>query len=316
MPQNRFCVTFGDQEGISTTVDFNQIRYFLALADTLNFTRAAEQCFVSQPALTQAIKRLETELGGELIHRDGRDNELTELGRSLRAHFEQIDRTRHMVRATAKAVNAGEIAELNIGLMCTVGPGVLAPMLDEFRVTYPMVSILLHDVAPASIPELLLSGALDGAFCARHGPPHPQLDYVELFEEPMVIAFPSEHPFSKLDTVPLRDIAKQQYVERLHCEFREEVLEFYKELDLELEVAFRSQREDWIQGLVRDGVGVCCIPRYSLLRPELEHRPIVEPTLSRKVSFATVGQSTPSPALKALAELAEAHEWPEYQPAD
>ena len=207
-------------------MDFNQVRYFLALADTLNFTRAAEQCYVSQPALTQAIKRLEGELGGELIRRDDRHTGLTELGKLLRGHFEQIDRTRHLVRTTAKAVTSGEIAELNIGLMCTIGPRALIGMLDEFQIRNPMVSLVLHDVTPASIPDLLLSGALDGVFCARHGPPHPQLRYVDLFEEPMVIAFPPGHAFSEMDAVPLREIAKQRYVERLHCEFRQEVIEF------------------------------------------------------------------------------------------
>jgi DNA-binding transcriptional LysR family regulator len=291
-------------------MDFNQVRYFLALADTLNFTRAAEQCYVSQPALTQAIKRLETELGGELIRRDGRYTELTDLGKSLRGHFEQIDHMRHLVRTTAKAVTSGEIAELNIGLMCTIGPRVLAGMLDAFQVRHPMVSIVLHDLAPVSIPDLLLSGALDGVFCARHGPPHPQLRYVDLFEEPMVIAFPPGHEFSKMDTVPLRAIAGQRYVERLHCEFRQEVLEFYKEEDLELEVVFRSQREDWIQSLVRDGMGVCCIPRYSLLRPELDNRPIVDPVLSRKVEFAVVEQAQGAAALDMLIEQARNHDWP------
>ncbi|BCL73753.1 LysR family transcriptional regulator (plasmid) [Vibrio nigripulchritudo] len=295
-------------------VDFNQVRYFLALADTLNFTRAAEQCFVSQSALTQAIKRLEKELGGELIRRDVRHNELTELGRPIRSHFEQIDRTRPLVRATAKAVQAGEVAELNIGLMCTIGPGVLAPILDAFRVAYPKVSILLHDVAPESIPEFLLSSALDGAFYARHGPPHPQLHYVELFEEPMVIAFAPEHSFAARPSVPLRDIANEPYVERLHCEFREEVLEYYRDMDLELNVTFRSEREDWIKGLVGDGVGVCCIPRYSLLRSNLESRPIVEPTLSRHVAFATAAHVGPSPAVEALADVAKHHDWPDYAP--
>lgn len=78
---------------IGYAVDFNQVRYFLALADCLNFTRAAERCNVSQPALTQAIRRLENELGGELIRREGRDSELTTLGRSLRGYFEEIERT-------------------------------------------------------------------------------------------------------------------------------------------------------------------------------------------------------------------------------
>lgn len=290
-------------------MDFNQVRYFLALANTLNFTRAAEQCYVSQPALTQAIKRLETELGGELIHRDGRYTELTELGKSLRIHFEQIDRTRHLVRTTAKAVTSGEVAELNIGLMCTIGPRMLAGMLDAFQMEHPMVSLVLHDVTPASISDLLLSGMLDGIFCARHGPPHPQLRYVDLFEEAMVVAFPPGHAFAEMDTVPLRAVAKQHYIDRLHCEFRHEFLEFCEDEKLELDVVFRSQREDWIQSLIRDGVGVSVIPRFSLLWPELDYRPITDPALSRKVEFAVVDQPEVTAALNTLIEQARLHDW-------
>ena len=239
-------------------MDFNQVRYFLALANTLNFTRAAEHCYVSQPALTQAIKRLEDELGGKLIHRDGRYTELTELGKSLREHFEQIDRTRHLVRTTAKAVISGEVAELNIGLMCTIGPRVLAGMLDTFQMQHPMVSLVLH---------------------------------------------------AELDAVPLRAVAKQRYIDRLHCEFRKEFLEFCEDEDFELDVAFRSQREDWIQSLIRDGVGVSVIPQYSLLRPELDFRPITDPVLSRQVEFAVVDQSEVTATLAMLIEQAKTYDW-------
>ncbi len=292
-------------------MDFNQIRYFLALADTLNFTRAAERCYVSQPSLTQAIKRLENELGGELIRRDGRYTELTELGKSLREHFEQINRTRHMVRTTAKAVTSGGIAELNIGLMCTIGPRLLTGMLDEFQMKHPLVSMVLHDIVPSSIPDLLRSGALDGVFCARHGPPHSQLRYVGLFEEAMVIAFPTNHVFEQMDAIPLREITKHRYVERLHCEFGEEIRELFRNENFNLEVAFRSQREDWIQSLVRDGMGICCIPRYSLLRPELDHRPIIDPVLSRKVELAVVDQASTPRALDFLIEHVRNYNWPE-----
>jgi DNA-binding transcriptional LysR family regulator len=290
-------------------LDFNQVRYFLALANTLNFTRAAEQCYVSQPALTQAIKRLEAELGGELIHRDGRNTELTELGKSLRGHFQEIDRTRHLVRTTAKAVTSGEVAELNIGIMCTIGPRALAGMLDVFQMQHPMVSLVLHDVTPASISDLLLSGALDGTFCARHGPPHPRLRYIDLFEEAMVVAFPPGHVFAEMDAVPLSAVAEQRYVDRLHCEFRHEFLEFCEDENYDLNVVFRSQREDWIQSLIRDGVGVSVIPRFSLLRPELDYRPITDPALSRRVELAVVDQPEVTSALDMLIEQARIHDW-------
>ena len=291
-------------------MDFNQVRYFLALADTLNFTRAAERCHVSQPGLTQSIKRLEEELGGDLVYREGRYTELTELGKSLRGHFEQIDQTRRMLRTTAKEAISNEITELNIGLMCTIGPRVLTSMLDTFQMQHPMVSIVLHDVAPASIPDLLLSGTLDGVFCARHGSRHSQLRYVSLFEEEMVIAFPQGHAFASMDSVPLREISKQRYVERLHCEFRHEILDLFDEEELTIDVVFRSQREDWIQSMVRDGIGICCIPRYSLLRPELDHRPICDPLLLRKVELAVADKAKITPTLKMFIEQVSNHAWP------
>ncbi len=291
-------------------MDFNQVRYFLALADTLNFTRAAEQCYVSQPALTQAIKRLEIELGGELIRRDGRYTELTELGKLLRGHFEQIDHTRRLVQATAKSVTSGEIAELNIGLMCTIGPRLLSDMLDAFQLQYPMVSIILHDVTPETIPELLLSGALHGVFCTHGEPSHAQLRYIDLFEERMVVAFPSGHVFLEREAVPLRDVAQYRYIDRLHCEFRSQLLMYCETQDIALDVAFRSQREDWIQSLIRDGMGVSMIPRYSLLRPELDYRPIVDPTMSRQVALVVVEHNALPPALVRLIEQASRHNWP------
>ncbi len=290
-------------------MDFNQIRYFLTLSETLNFTRAAEQCFVSQPALTQAIRRLEDELGGELVCRNGREISVTTLGKSLRRHFEQIDRSRQLVRATSKAVISGEIDELNIGIMCTIGPRVLARLLEDFQVQHPMVSFTLHDVTLDSIPNLLLSGELDGAFCGFHSLPHPELSYIDLFEEPMVVAFPKGHEFADMNVVPLRDIAKQSYVDRLHCEFRQDFIKFCADETIRLNVAYTSQREDWIQSMVRDGMGVTVIPRFSLLRPELEYRAIIEPTLSRRVEFATADQGVATAALDMFIKHVDNHDW-------
>lgn len=290
-------------------MDFNQVRYFLALADTLNFTRAAEQCYVSQPALTQAIKRLEDELGGELISRDGRETALTALGKSLRGHFEAIDRTRHLVRSTAKAVTTGEVAELNIGIMCTVGPRLIAPMLDDFQQHHPMASLLLHDVAPEAIPEMLLSGALDAVFCARGEVADNRLRYLDLYQEAIVVAFPKGHPFAKKAAVSMDDIAGERYLDRLHCEFRDGYLDYCEQHELKTNVVLRSQREDWVQSLIRDGAGVSVVPRYSLLEPELDFRPVDAPGMQRQVELAIVEQTPLLGALQLFSEHAKTFSW-------
>ncbi len=290
-------------------MDFNQVRFFLAVSDTLNFTRAAELCHVTQPALTQSIKRLESELGGELIHRDGRNTELTTLGRTLRTHFQQIDRTRKLVRTTAKAITSGELDELNIGLMCTIGPVALGGLFKQFQAAHPKMSLVLHDVTPASIADLLLSGAIDGAFCSRRGVAHHRIKYIDLFDEPIVVAFANGHAFSAMDEVPLRAIAGEYYVDRLHCEFRSDFLAYCADSKLDLAVAFRSQREDWIQSLIRDGLGVSVIPKFSLLHPTLEHRPISDPNMHRHIEFAYVEQSEATPGLALLTNQINDYDW-------
>ena len=291
-------------------MDFNQVRYFLALADTLNFTRAAERCHVSQPALTQSIRRLEDELGGELVHRDGRHTELTELGRGMRAHFEQINRTRLLVKKTAKSIVSDDIAELNVGLMCTIGPRQLAGLLTDIQMNHPMISIILHDVTPTAFPDLLLTGSLDAVFCARHAPEHSRLRHIHLFNEPMVAVFPKNHMLASFDEVPLEEVLKHPYIERLHCEFRQETYEFSKERNVEMNIIFSSEREDWIQSLIHDGAGVSVIPRYSLLQPELNYRPIVNPVATRSVELAVVDSENVSPALGRLISASVDYAWP------
>ena len=290
-------------------MDFSQVRYFLALADTLNFTRAAEICHVTQPTLTQSIKRLEDELGGQLILRDGRNTRLTELGRALRGHFERIMETKSVLKETARSITDGEQIELNIGLMCTIGPRVLSRFIECFQREHPNAALFLHDVTPEAIPDLLLSGAIDGAFCANHGDRHQKLDYLPLFQETMVVAFPDGHAFETYESVPLAEIARERYLDRLHCEFREDFNTFCAAEGLMLDVAFTSQREDWIQKMIRDGSGVAVIPEYSLIPPVLGNRPIVHPLLNREVEFATVYGGHKGPGLRALIALARKFDW-------
>lgn len=290
-------------------MDFNQTRYFLALSETLNFTHAAELCCVSQPALTQAIRRLEEELGGELIVRKGRETTLTSLGQALHAHFEQLERTRNMIKLTSKEILKGDSADLNIGIMCTIGPRILSGMLDDVQKAYPMNSILLHDVTPDVISDMLLSGELDGAFCARHADPEEGFTYTDLFEEPMVVAFSKYHDFNDLTEVPLSSIAAERYVDRLKCEFREEFIDFCMDEAIQLNVVYSSQREDWIQSMIRDGVGVTVIPRFSLLHPELKYKSIKSPKLSRRVEFVTVDKPHTNPGLGQLISHIEKVDW-------
>ncbi len=103
-------------------MELHQIRYFLATAETLNFTRAAERCAVTQPALTKAIKKLEEELGGPLFGRERNHTHLTELGRAMRERLNVVHHGASAAKAAARKILNREKARLHVGVMCTIGP--------------------------------------------------------------------------------------------------------------------------------------------------------------------------------------------------
>ena len=111
--------------GEGSTMELNQIRYFLNLADTLNFTEAAMRSGVSQPTLTRAIQRLEQELGGTLVYRDGKDSRLTALGREIRSEFAAIADSEQRVRAISLNRVRGRRENLTLGVVNTIAPALI-----------------------------------------------------------------------------------------------------------------------------------------------------------------------------------------------
>lgn len=128
-------------------MEMHQIRYFLAVCEAENFTRAAEQCHVSQPALTTAIKKLEEEFGGALFHRRRGRATLTELGELTRPYIEQVQGQAEAARSVADSFRLLKQAPLNVGVMATIGPLCLASFLARFQRDYPGVEVELHEGA-------------------------------------------------------------------------------------------------------------------------------------------------------------------------
>ncbi len=290
-------------------MELSQIRYFLAVAESLNFTSAAAACAVSQPALSKAIRKLEENLGAELFERDTQHVKLTEFGRTMRVHFERIEDSRRKARDAAKAATRALIEPLNVGVMCTVGPRRFSGFLESFRAGNPLVDVTLHDATAPVIPDLLLSGALDCVFCARASDHDPRFRVVELFHEKMVVAFAPGHRFEQLEAVSLEEVAKETYLDRLHCEFRDDFLSMTRASGLELEVAMRSEREDWILELLRRGMGVSVLPSSSAIPETLGFRPISDTISDRKLELVMTVNATVSPALAAFHDAASAYDW-------
>jgi LysR family hydrogen peroxide-inducible transcriptional activator len=213
------------------------------------------------------------------------------------------------VRAAANAAIGTPIENLNVGVMCTIGPHRFSRFLQTFRTDNPDIEVTLHDVIETVIPELLLSGNMDCIICARAENHDQRFQAINLFKENMVVAFADGHRFNEFETVSLAELTKEPYLDRLHCEFRDDFLSITKASGLELNVAIRSEREDWILEFIQDGLGVSVLPASSIVLNTVKHRPVSELSDMRKLELVMIDNATALPTLIAFRDAAKGFNW-------
>ena len=225
-------------------MELHEIRYFLALSRLRNFTRAAEACNVTQPALTRAIQKMEEELGGLLFSRERNNVHLTELGRVVEPHLTEVAARAEAARDTAGRFLRLDGAQLSLGVMCTVGPLRFVGFLGRFRAEHPGVDLTLIEAVPDRLCESLESGELDVALMARPDGFAPPLRAERLYREPFVIACSAGHEFAQRDEIAVADLDGQIYLSRINCEYRDVLAEMCRTNGATLLRSFRSERED------------------------------------------------------------------------
>jgi DNA-binding transcriptional LysR family regulator len=291
-------------------MEMAQIRYALTVARTLNFTRAAEECSISQPALTKAIQTLEGELGNPLFHREGKRVLLSEFGRSILPHLQHIADEAETARTVATNFRLIRNAPIRLGVLSTVGHVRLSRFLAEFQSDYDSVEVTVQEGDIADISRRLRDGEIEIAvlnaverYCAG-------FTAVPLYSERYVVILPAEHRLAAANGIKLADLAGESYVDRLACEMREMVMAVCEQRSIELYARFRSEREDWIQAMVLARIGFAFMPEYSVTLPGLLTRPLIEPEVRRDVVLATMPGRLHSPAVAAFMRNARAFAWP------
>ena len=287
-----------------------QVRYVLAATRHLNFTKAAAECGVSQPALTKAVGAIEAELGAQLFHREGKRILLSDFGRSLLPHFQQIMQEAAATRTLADNFRLLNKVPVRLGVMSTVGPVRISRFLAKFQAEFDGVEV---EVSEASVDHL--KGALENAeidLAVMNALPHVRdgFDVHDLYDERYVVIFPPDHRLAKGNAVMLRDLSGEPYVDRLSCEMREIVMGVCQQNDVSLYARFRSEREDWVQAMVLGRIGFAFMPECSVTLPGLLQRPLIEPAVTRTISLVTVPGRRFSPASEAMVRAAQSFSWP------
>lgn len=290
-------------------MDLNQIRYFLALAETLNFTEAARRSGISQPSLTKSMRRLEEELGAPLIYRDGKDTRLTALGRDVQVEFMRIQSSVEGVGTLVQDSVLGRRARLAIGVASTIGPLAFADFWVHVLAQMPSLELYFHPMLPGESEDEVLSGKYD--LCLLTNPPKAnfKLTVQPLFDEQLRLALATSHPLASRDEVTQEELAEQTYIDRLHCEFRTQLIDHLMDRNVVMHPRIQSEREDWVQQLVARGLGVCALPERSAIVDGLAIKPVRGLALSRKVSMVAISGSGNPKEVRQILMLAEAYDW-------
>jgi len=288
----------------------SQIRYALAAAKTLNFTKAAAECNVSQPALTKAIKTLETDLGTPLFHREGRRILLSEFGQTMITHLQHILDEAEVARTLADNFRLLNQVPVRVGVMSTIGHVRLSRFLSKFQQDYEGVEVAVNEASVVDLKSALEEGHIDIAVMNALSDLGDAFHVHDLYEERYVVIFPPEHQLGEMNAIKLSDLSGEPYVDRLACEMREMVGDVCKDMKVELYARFRSEREDWVQAMVLARIGFAFMPEYSVTIPELIQRPLIEPSVSRTISLVSVPGRPFSPAVSALVRSAQSFSWP------
>src|SRR6266700_1721860 len=293
-------------------MEIHQVRYFLAVCDALNFTKAARKCHVTQPSLTRAIQLLEKEFGGFLFHRERSKTRLTELGRVVQPYLQGVLAQAQAAKAQARAYLSGAPQQLTLAIMCTIAPQLLIQMFARFRALRPDIRLDVIDGTAQSIEERLIESQTEVAiYCRPDREPDPRLNYLPLFREQMMIVLPPEHRLATRSSIEIKDLAGERYVQRSSCEFNDMVDVVFDERGVDCETVYRSDRDDWVLAMIASGFGFGFFPKYSIEHTGVVAIPLVAPEFWREVNLTTVKGRPYSAAVGALVHEAMRSSWPD-----
>lgn len=290
-------------------MELHQVRYFLALASTLNFTRAAEQCNVTQPALTKAVQKLEAELGGELIYRERSLTQLTELGRVVLPMLEKTYAAAEAVGLQARIYGRKEIAPFRIGLETSISPVLIIEPLSELAKFIPGLQVeLVHDGSDG-LAAALLSGAIHAALATERDQLPDRIDRWRLFTERYLVVSGPGHPIGAGASATWASLDGSALIGRPGCMMTERLCGAGAEAGIALPRLHSGRSDEHLQVVAAAGLGVGVLPEHAPTLPSIVARPMAEVELTRTIDLWVTAGRRYTPALDAFVKIARVRDW-------
>ncbi|HYG06188.1 MAG TPA: LysR family transcriptional regulator [Stenotrophomonas sp.] len=246
-------------------MELRHLRYFLAVAEEANFTRAAARLGIGQPPLSQQIQTLERELGTPLFRRTHAGATLTEAGAAFLVEVRRVLADVERAADTARRIARGEGGRLRLGFTASAAFNPLVPrLIRDFRRQWPRVQLVLEETNTAGLLEALGNGRLDAAFI-RYTPtaPPPDLELLRFADEPMMIAVPAAHPLAGHARAPLAALAGEPFIlfpRSFGSSLYDEILAVCRESGFSLQITQEAPQMSSIVNLVAAELGVSVVP--------------------------------------------------------
>lgn len=299
-----------------------ELKYIVAVARERHFGRAAEACFVSQPTLSVAIKKLEDELNVQIFERGTSEVSVTPIGEQIVTQAQRVLEQTLAIKEIAKQGKDPLVGPLRLGVIYTIGPYLLPTLVKQMIKRVPQMPLMLQENYTIKLIELLKQGEIDVAIMAL---PFPETGLMlrPLYDEPFVVALPSGHAWENRAKIDAEDL-KQETMLLLgsgHC-FRDHVLGVCPELMRfsqnadGIQKTFEGSSLETIRHMVASGVGITVLPRMSVneVKPHaggvdaglLSYVAFGEPAPDRRVVLAWRKSFTRMPAIEAISDAINA----------
>jgi LysR family hydrogen peroxide-inducible transcriptional activator len=288
-----------------------ELKYIVAVAREKHFGRAAEACFVAQPTLSVAIKKLEDELGVIIFERGGTEISVTPLGSQIIAQAEHVLEQTAAIKEIAKRNQDPLSGQLRLGVIYTIGPYLLPSLIKTMIDTVPQMPLILQENLTTRLIELLRQGELDAAIMAL---PFPEqgLNVQALYDEEFIVALPKNHHWADRQAITAQDLKTETMLllGNGHC-FRDQVLEVCPEMSRfsttgdGIARTFEGSSLETIRHMVASGIGITVLPKSSINQLPAQdgmvrYVPFTAPVPSRRVVIAWRKSFTRHAAIEAI----------------
>ncbi|MBM4426769.1 MAG: LysR family transcriptional regulator [Chloroflexi bacterium] len=287
-------------------MEIHQLTYFVAVAETGNFSRAAERCNVAQPSLSQQIMKLEQELGETLFERLPRKVVLTDAGRVLLPKALSILGELQDIKHTLTQNIDNGYGSLHVGFIPTIAPFVLPQVIQRFGREYPNASLTVQEDLTETLVRNLVDGTLDVGITSMPIA-HKLIRTQELHIEPLLVASSKKHNIINRASIRVKELDDLPFIalSEMHC-LGEQIQSFCLQQQVDLKVVCDTSQLTTVQNCVALGLGVSLVPRALALSDtskSITYRPLSDTTPQRKIAAATHAERTPSFLAKKFIEI-------------